>query len=236
MRERSPLPLQAKMPREALTREQLRTPKAAAIAGILFSVLLTAALGLMRLSVPVNPLEPGAWLRTDARIVDLALNLIPFAGIAFLWFIGVVRDRLGRSEDRFFATVFVGSGVLFLAMLFVAAAVVGAIITAFANNPEEMIGSAPFHVTRAIAYIVVNIYAVKMAGVFVISASTVALYTRFVPPWIAFLGYAVGLLLFFGSIYTNLVFLAFPAWVTVLSTYILVDNLRNPAAVPKRRD
>jgi len=43
---------------------------------------------------------------------------LPFAGIAFLWFIGVLRDRLGELEDRFFATVFLGSGLLFLAMLF----------------------------------------------------------------------------------------------------------------------
>ena len=51
------------------------------------------------------------------------MNLIPFAGIAFLWFIGVLRDRIGEREDRFFATVFLGSGLLFVAMLFVAAAI-----------------------------------------------------------------------------------------------------------------
>jgi hypothetical protein len=55
----------------------------------------------------------------------LALYLVPFAGIAFLWFIGVLRDRLGELEDRFFATVFFGSGLLFLAMLFASAAVAG---------------------------------------------------------------------------------------------------------------
>ena len=55
----------------------------------------------------------------------LALNLVPFAGIAFLWFIGVVRDRLGMYEDRFFATIFFGSGILFLAMFFAAATVLG---------------------------------------------------------------------------------------------------------------
>jgi hypothetical protein len=37
--------------------------------------------------------------------VAIGLNLIPFAGIAFLWFIGVIRDRIGAHEDRFFATV-----------------------------------------------------------------------------------------------------------------------------------
>jgi hypothetical protein len=127
-----------------ITRANLKTPKAAAIAGMLFSVLLIVAFWLLRISVPADPQEPGSWLRTNSNTVALALNLMPFAGIAFLWFIGVLRDRLGDMEDRFFATVFFGSGLLFLAMLFTAAALVGAILIAFAMHPEELIGSATF--------------------------------------------------------------------------------------------
>ena len=89
-----------------LIRARLKTPRAAAIAGILFSVLLITGLLLFRLSVRADPLEAGAWLKTSSNRVALALNLVPFAGIAFLWFIGVLRDRLGELEDRFFATVF----------------------------------------------------------------------------------------------------------------------------------
>ena len=96
----------------------MQAPRAAAIAGILFAVLLITSIMLLRLSVPADPLEAGEWLQTRANTVALALNLVPFAGIAFLWFIGVLRDRLGEREDRFFATVFLGSGLLFLAMLF----------------------------------------------------------------------------------------------------------------------
>jgi hypothetical protein len=109
-----------------LTRDRLRTPRAAAAAGILFSVLLLAVYGLMRRSVPHDPLEAGGWLRGGTGGVAFALNLVPFAGVAFLWFVGFLRDRLGEREDRFFATVFFGSALLLLAMLFAAAAVVGA--------------------------------------------------------------------------------------------------------------
>src|SRR5260370_31955054 len=109
---------QPKMKQEApLIRAQLKTPRAAAVAGILFSVLLIAGLVLFQLSVRADPLETGALLRTSSNKIALALNLIPFAGIAFLWFIGVLRDRMGELEDRFFATVFLGSGLLFLALL-----------------------------------------------------------------------------------------------------------------------
>ena len=56
---------------------------------------------------------------------------MPFAGIAFLWFIGVVRDRLGRLEDQFFSTVFFGSGLLFLAMVFVSMAIAGGMVAGY---------------------------------------------------------------------------------------------------------
>ena len=135
-----------------LSRANLKTPKAAAIAGMVFSVLVVAVFWLLRTAIPAEPQEPGAWLNTSSRAVAFALNLMPFAGIAFLWFIGVLRDRLGEKEDRFFATVFFGSGLLFLAMLFVAAAIIGAILLAFVMHPAKLIGSSTFHFARAAAY------------------------------------------------------------------------------------
>ena len=172
-----------------LTRETLRTPKAAAIAGMLFSGLTVAVFWLLWNSVPADPQEPGLWLTTNANAVALGLNLVPFAGIAFLWFIGVLRDRLGDREDRFFATVFFGSGILFLGMLFAAAAMVGAILITFGTQPKELLNSATFHFARATAQTIMHIYMIKMAAVFMITASTLAIYIRFVPRWLALLGY-----------------------------------------------
>lgn len=209
-----------------LTRANLKTPKAAAIAGIVFSVLLIVVFWLLRTSIPADPQEPGSWLHSNSRSVVLALNLMPFAGIAFLWFIGVLRDRLGQQEDRFFATVFFGSGLLFLAMLFTAAAIVGAIVIAFATEPEELIGSATFHFARAAAYSLVNVYMIKMASVFMITTSTVAIYTGIAPLWLAVLGYGLSLALLFGSYYFSWSFLVFPLWVLLISASILKDSLR----------
>jgi hypothetical protein len=207
---------------------RLRAPRAAAIAGILFSILLMTSFWLLRRSVPADPLEAGAWLQTNANTVALALNLVPFAGIAFLWFIGVLRDRLGEREDRFFATVFLGSGLLFLAMLFMSAAMVGGLIIAYTADPSRLIGSTTFTSARAMAYEIMNIYAIKMAGVFMIATSTLALRTGFIARWIAFLGYAVALLLLLSSRYIEGILLVFPLWVLLISLYILIDNLRRP--------
>ncbi len=205
---------------------RLRTPRAAAIAGLLFSLLLAAAFVLLRLSVPTDPQEPGLWLRTNSQTIALAMNLIPFAGIAFLWFIGVLRDRLGEQEDRFFATVFFGSGLLFLGSLFVTAAVVGALLIAFAAKPEELIGSATFQFARALAYALINVYVVKMAGVFMVTTSTIAIYTAIAPRWLAFFGYALAILLLFGASFFAWSFVVFPLWVFLLSLSILADNFR----------
>jgi MFS family permease len=168
-------------------------------------------------------------LKTRSNTVVLALNLVPFAGIAFLWFIGVLRDRLGEREDRFFATVFLGSGLLFLAMLFMSAAMVGGLIIAYSADPTRIVGSTTFTSARAIAYEVMNIYAIKMAGVFMIATSTLALRTRFIARWIAFFGYVLALLLLLSSRYIEGILLVFPLWVLLISLYILIDNLRQPS-------
>ena len=89
---------------------QLRAPWAASIAGILFSVLFTAALVLVR-----SQADSGG---KNSAVVIGGLYLAPFAGIMFLWFVAVIRDQIGEREDRFFATVFFGSGLLFVGLLF----------------------------------------------------------------------------------------------------------------------
>jgi len=209
-----------------LTRAQLKTPKAAAIAGNAFSLLLLLILWLLRTSIPADPLEPGAWLATDTRAVTVALNLVPFAGVAFLWFIGVLRDRLGQREDRFFATVFFGSALLFLAMLFAAAAVIGAVVlVATISAPHELTSSATFRFARAASYIIVNVYAIKMAAVFMISTSTVVIRTGIAPRWIAFLGFLLAMILLIGSFFMSWSIAVLPFWVFLISVYILIDNL-----------
>jgi hypothetical protein len=87
--------------KETVIAAGLKAPRAGAIAGILFSILLIICVVLIRLSVPDSPADPGTWLSHSAKSVRLALNLLPFAGISFLWFIGVLRDRMFYSRIGF---------------------------------------------------------------------------------------------------------------------------------------
>lgn len=212
------------------TGAQLRTPKAAAIAGIVFAILLIAIFVLLRSAVPGSPTEAGEWLAEDWHQAAVALNLIPFAGVAFLWFIGVLRDRLGAKEDRFFATVFFGSSLLFLGLIFTAASLVGALIlVGAAVGANALAGTPTFYLARAAAFILVNVYAAKVATVFMVSTSTVVIYTKIAPRWIAILGYVLAVALLVGSYFTTSAIVVLPLWVLLISIAILIDNLRMPA-------
>jgi hypothetical protein len=215
------------MEREAtVTYKRLTTPRAAAVAGIVFSVLFIVSLVLIRIAVPADPQDAGTWLSGGSRSVNLALYVLPFAGIAFLWFIGVLRDRMGVYEDPFFATVFLGSGLLFLAMLFAAAAVAAGVMTGYRVAPGKLMESGIYLFGRTVVYQIVNIYALKMAAVFMISTCTVAIRTRIFPRWMAFLGYALALLLLLSTGYLYWTPLVFPLWVLLISVHILVANLK----------
>jgi uncharacterized membrane protein len=206
--------------------KRLRSPRAAAVAGILFSSLLIAVLVLMLASAPKDPLDDGAWLSQRLGNVVFAIYLMPFVGVAFLWFIGVVRDRLGEAEDQLFATVFLGSALLFLATMFAAAAAFGAIVIVHGSRPEGFAGTQTFAFARAFAFVLVNVYAVKMASVFMIVTSTLALRTGFLPRWIAIPGLAMALFLLFGSQLASWSFGVFPLWAMIVSLYILFDNFK----------
>jgi hypothetical protein len=214
------------MASDALLTPSLRTPGAAGIAGILFAVLLTAALVLVRLAAPTGPVDPTGWVADPGRrrMVVLALNLVPFAAIAFLWFIGVMRVRIGELEDRFFATVFLGSGLLFVAMLFVASAVTAgflAEVAARSDAAQEVSALGP-----RIGALVLHIYAMRMAAVFTISTATIGLRTGVLPRWLAFAGYATAAVLLVAISVTPWVELLFPIWIFLVSVDTLVVNLK----------
>jgi hypothetical protein len=211
----------------------LRTPRAAAVAGIIFSVFLTTALVLLRVSVPAHPAVPGLWLTDSHRRAEvaIALNLVPFAGIAFLWFVGVLRDRIGEREDRFFATVFLGSGLLFVAMIFVAAAIAGGLIAADTSGTP---GAGTLALGRIVTATLVNVYAMRMAAVFTLTTVTIARRTEIVSRWLTVAGLVSALVLLIGVGFSPWVELLFPAWILALSIDILVAGLKSSprAAAP----
>jgi hypothetical protein len=210
----------------APTTRPLTPPREAAIAGLLFSVLLIVSLGIIRLALPDVSVEERTIKPGFEHAIRLALNLVPFAGIAFLWFLGVLRNRLGAAEDQFFATVFLGSGLLFVVSLFASAAVAGAVLVSSAARSTQEISNGIYYFAQEVSHAFLNVFAVKMAGVFIFSTCTIALRTAIFPRWIAFLGFACGLALLL--IISNWLWIAllFPIWTTVVSLYLLTVTVR----------
>jgi hypothetical protein len=212
------------MEQNAFNRDKLKSPRAAAIAGILFSLLLITSLVLVRTSIPFNPNDNGEWLANNAKVVGFALTLIPLSGIAFLWFMGVVRDRFGELEDRLFATVYLGSGFLFLVLLFISAGIAGSVILLYGNSLGNLTQDEFYPFSRALMYTIANVYAVKMASVFMISTTTLSFRIGAFPKWVIYLSYGLGLIMLLNLFLVEWMIMLFPIWVLILSIIVLVEN------------
>jgi len=192
----------------------LKTPRAAAVAGIVFAIVLTVVLVLLSRVRPSPSSTAEDWLTSGEA--NLVLSLVPFAGVAFLWLIGVVRDRIGASEDRFFATVFLGSGLVFVALLFVAAGIGLGVLEEIARGRSGSM-SDTLELCLRISGALLHTYAMRMAAVFIISTSTIGLRTHFMPRWLAFSGFLIAAVLLLGVEVTRWLELLFPVWVMLFS-------------------
>jgi hypothetical protein len=201
---------------------RLSTPRAAAVAGVLFGLLFGAALILIRTALPEHG-DPGSqWLVAGSAHIKTAAMIMPFAGIAFLWFIGVVRDGFGGFEDKFFSTVFIGSGLLFLAMMFVTMAVGAGLEATNSLIVDPAAHSEVATFGQMVLLAVSKTYALRMGAVFMISLATIWLKTGLMPRWLVGVTYLVALGLIVASELSMWLALAFPIWVIVVSVLLLV--------------
>ncbi|MFE2146284.1 hypothetical protein ACFXA3_31920 [Streptomyces sp. NPDC059456] len=190
----------------------LSTPKAAGLAGVVFAVLLAAAMVLARISLPEGAGGEEVALAPGRRSeLTTAMELIPFAGIAFLWFMGALRQHTGDAEDRFIATVFMGSGLVFVACLFGAVAAAGTVLDA--DDPTGF--------GRHFAYNLLTTYGMRMAAVFVLATSTLGRKLGVLPRPLVLIGTAAGLVLLVVGSTLPWSELVFPAWALLISLYIL---------------
>src|SRR5829696_4771534 len=151
-------------------------------------------------------------LRVDVQrraLIRFSLHLVPFAGIAFLWFIGVVREQLGNVEDRLFSTVFLG--------------------TVHTTGLLEMLAGSNvnvdiFNFGRSTTQTLISVYAMRMAAVFTLSVSTVCLRSKAMPRWVSYLGYLVALILLLAAGEHRWTQLVFPAWVLLVSVVFLFTH------------
>jgi hypothetical protein len=207
--------------------KRIRSPRSAALAGIIYSVLLIVSMllitGVHQVHLDGIDLE---WLEDRADSVSIALSLIPFAGIAFFWFTGVIRDHIGDREDRFFATVFLGSGIALVVLLFVYAATIGAVFGIRALAEDLLTDNDIYIFAFMFMNEILGNYILRIAGVYMLSIGTIWIRAEVMPRWLTLITYLLALIfLFFAGSIREARFV-FPGWVFLTSVYILITNRR----------
>jgi len=202
----------------------LTTPHAAAVAGIISGLLFFVSQLLINFAM--DDLESGYSLSADqAGSLPVVFQLVSFAGITFLWFTGVARDKLGRKEDQFYSTVFLGSGLLYLAMTFIATALGAGLFTNYMNRVfTEADPISKF--ANSVIYQVVYVFGFRMAAVYMLSSATMWLRTLVMPRWLGVLTGLLALVLMIAIRISPWITLIFPTWMVIVSIQILFSNFR----------
>ena len=205
---------------------RIRSIEAAAVAGLVFAVL--SFISLLLLTSPPDPAAPDSetitWYSDPANraLLTLGLSLSVVSAISFLWFVAVIRRRVGDREDRFFSTVFLGSGILLTGVMLVGSATLasGAVTADLADGrvPDASVLTALSGLGTSLLLLVL----LRIQAVFVVSTSTLALRSNAFSRWLSYLGYGIALVMFFIPILTEPIGLAFPVWVGILSIALLI--------------
>lgn len=209
-------------------RQRARSIESAAIAGVAYAVLAFIALTLLtrQPSLSLSSEEIAAWYEDAANRapVVIGLNLAAISSVAFLWFVAVIRRRVGDTEDRFFGTVFLGSAIVYVGIWLVAAT----LLAAAAVAPELFAGSAVDKASHTLmagtAGGLLLVAGPRVQAVFVLTTSTLILRSGVMPKWLAYLGYVMGLVLFITPLIIQPLGVGFPLWVFVVSVTILFSR------------
>jgi hypothetical protein len=214
-----------------------RSVEAAALAGLAHAALFIVARVLMlRIPQPGDP-AVSEWYASSGnqRSLIVALNLITIGSIAFVWFVAVIRRRVGERENRFFGTVFLGSALLTVAIwmigaLLLATPAVDAYLFGTEQNTQSVSG------WQAAGQAAITIVGPRLEAVFIISTTTVARLSGAFPRSLVVAGYAAGLVLMVAPVPSDMLPRVFSAWEIWVAGALLVrrrqleQNLRE--AVP----
>jgi hypothetical protein len=213
--------------------QRSRSIEAAAAAGLVFAIASLGSWFLLQLPPDLSApdAEISAWYGDpgNQQAVLVGLTLAVISAMAFLWFVAVIRRRVGDREDQFGGTVFFGSGMLLAGVMLVGSAALAspAVMATLADRVPDP-GATALMVAFGTALMAIVLP--RMQAMFVFSTSSLALRTDRISRWVSYFGYAISLVMFFMPILLEPLSLAFPIWVGVLSVALLI---RRREVIPK---
>jgi hypothetical protein len=212
---------------ESLLRRKVRSPRAAAIAGIIYSILMGIIMISTYSAAKVKPENvTGEWLQDLSATASVDVILIPYVGIAFLWFTGVVRDRLRHHQGSFFATLFLGSGIILVSLWFFWGTIFGAIMVTKDIIAVGSAGSGIYIFGFVLMDEIMGNYALRIAGLYMTAIATLWTRTGLMTYWLTIVTYILALGFLVAAERIREARFIFPIWVLVVSSYILIPNYR----------
>lgn len=209
----------------------------AAVAGIVCAVGWSLGLrGLLdRPGIDASPAEITRFYSDhDAGAsVGLLLALMVVGTVAYLWFVGVVRARLGERESRLVGTVFLGASVLLTGLILTGASALAA-PSLLAEAGDQPVDPGAAAMLRSLAAIVLSVFTSRVATLVMFSLATLARKTGALPTWAVVVTYVLGVAEFVNVTLAEPRIYVFPAWIAFVSLLLLVRRVQAiaPAAGP----
>jgi len=205
----------------------------AAVAGIVCAICWSVALrGLLaRPRVGAGPSEVARFYESHHTQVVVLLALIVIGTVAFLWFVGVVRSRLGQREHRMLGSVFLGSSVLLAGLVLLGAAMLAApsfLVDVGGGMPD--VGAASL--LRAESAVVLSVFAPRIATLVIFSVASLGRTSGALPRWLVVVSYVVGVAEFVNVTISQPTLYVFPAWIALVSVVLLVRRPDVPVGTP----
>jgi hypothetical protein len=164
------------------------------------------------------------------ELILVGLYVMPFAGIAFLWFSVALRECIrarSQRENELLSSVQFVSGILYVGLFFAAAAAssVMAVSIEFAHSRLDPMVARQLPQYGATLMLV---FAMRMAAMFVFTTSRIGRNTGVLPRWFTHVGLLVGLFLLLSASFSRALVLVFPLWLVALCALLLGRAWRLP--------
>lgn len=206
-----------------------------AIVGIAFSVLFTVSLVLISAvpSADATDQEIREYYNSEAAAtaVTVGLYIMPFAGIAFIWFSVALRMWAAlstRTLSVLQSNLQFVSGVAFVLLTFISAAAL-AVVAVTLQVAEGAIDTSAARQFPVFGVSLMLFFAMRMAAMFVFTTSAIGRSAGILPGWFVYGGFLIGAFLLLSVTFSPLLVVLFPAWVLVLSLILLGEARRIPA-------
>jgi hypothetical protein len=224
--------------RRVAASDTVRLARLTALSGILFSALFVLSVVFIYTTprLTASDAEITAFYTSGSTIlVTVGLYLIPFAGIIFMWHAHATR-LLIRSSTPVPSAIPYGlqlvSGVLFVVLLFAGMASAGS-VALLKDLTSAPLPSADFiRGVLAVGYGMVFVYAIRGAGMYALTTTTLLRQTKIMPTWLGVVSYLLAIFLLVSTTLHPVVVLLLPTWVVIIAlvVFIRAGRVAEPAA------